>query len=153
MGGYHGAICAPSRVILMNDKSLYHVYDKLDGVKTMPMHFAESGYETFGTEKWHNKAPSFEASFQYGKNVFIGGTADYFNRPVRDLQKNGKLRELVKKGYSSDLFADAAIDCINGYAEREKDNPFFYYIVSSEPHDPCSPRCIVVVVLPARSSW
>ena len=32
MGGHHGAICAPSRAMLMSGKSLYHVYDKLDGV-------------------------------------------------------------------------------------------------------------------------
>ena len=140
MGGHHGAICAPSRAMLMSGKSLYHVYDKLDGVKTMPIHFAESGYETFGTGKWHNKAPSFEASFQYGENVFIGGMADHFNTPMRSLGKDGKLSEPVDKGYSTDLFANAAIDYINGYAKEKKDNPFFCYIAFSAPHDPRSPR-------------
>lgn len=56
MGGHHDAICAPSRVMLMSGKSLSHVYDKLEVVHTMPMHFAENGYETFGTGKWHNGA-------------------------------------------------------------------------------------------------
>ncbi len=54
MGGHHGAICAPSRAMLMSGKSLFHVYDHLEGVHTMPMHFAENGYVTFGTGKWHN---------------------------------------------------------------------------------------------------
>ncbi|MBP0904147.1 sulfatase-like hydrolase/transferase [Mariniflexile gromovii] len=140
MGGHHGAICAPSRAMLMSGKSLFHVYDKLDGVKTMPMHFAESGYETFGTGKWHNKAPSFEASFQKGKNVFIGGMADHFNTPMSDLGKDGKLTKPVNKGYSTDLFADAAIDYISNYAKGKKENPFFCYIAFSAPHDPRSPR-------------
>ncbi|MDO8928732.1 MAG: sulfatase-like hydrolase/transferase [Bacteroidota bacterium] len=35
MGGHHGAICAPSRAMLMSGKSLFHVYDKLEGVHTM----------------------------------------------------------------------------------------------------------------------
>src|SRR6056297_4124208 len=71
MGGHHGAICAPSRAMLMSGKSLFHVYDVLNGVKTMPMHFAEAGYETFGTGKWHNEKSAFEASFQHGENVFL----------------------------------------------------------------------------------
>src|SRR6476659_6685498 len=73
MGGNQGAICAPSRAMLMSGKSLFHVYDKLEGVHTMPMEFAENGYETFGTGKWHNGASTFEASFQKGDNVFTGG--------------------------------------------------------------------------------
>lgn len=151
MGGHHGAICAPSRAMLMSGKSLFHVYDKLDGVKTMPMHFAENGYETFGTGKWHNKAPSFEAGFQYGSNVFIGGMADHFNTPMRDLGKDGKLSEPVKKGYSTDLFADAAIDYINGYAQEKKDRPFFCYIAFTAPHDPRSPREDYIGMYPDES--
>src|SRR5512137_2351684 len=49
MGGHHGAISAPSRAMLLSGKHLFNVYDKLEGVKTMPMHFAENGYITFGT--------------------------------------------------------------------------------------------------------
>src|SRR4030042_80900 len=44
MGGHHGAISAPSRAMLLSGMNLFHVYDKLEGVKTMPMHFAEHGY-------------------------------------------------------------------------------------------------------------
>ena len=91
MGGHHGAICAPSRAMLMSGKSLFHVYDVLDGVKTMPQHFAEQGYETFGTGKWHNEKSAFEASFQQGKNVFLGGMSDHFLTPVRTLGEDGKL--------------------------------------------------------------
>ena len=139
MGGHHGAICAPSRAMLMSGKSLFHVYDVLDGVKTMPMHFAESGYITFGTGKWHNKSKSFEASFQNGKNVFIGGMADHFNVPCRELV-DGKLSKPEKKGFSTDLFANAAIDFISNYANGDKENPFFCYVAFTAPHDPRSPR-------------
>ncbi len=140
MGGHHGAICAPSRAMLMSGKSLFHVYDKLDGVSTMPMHFAKNGYETFGTGKWHNEATAFEASFQKGENVFIGGMSDHFNVPVRTLQPNGKLSSPEKKGYSTDLFADAAIGFINQYAGGERANPFFCYVAFTAPHDPRSPH-------------
>lgn len=140
MGGHHGAICAPSRAMLMSGKSLYHVYDKLEGVYTMPQHFAEQGgYQTFGTGKWHNGASAFEASFQQGKNVFIGGMSDHFNVPCRDLI-DGKLNDPVKKTFSTDLFTDAATGFINEYAKGTKESPFFCYLSFTAPHDPRSPR-------------
>lgn len=139
MGGHHGAICAPSRAMLMSGKSLFHVYDVLDGVETMPMHFAASEYETFGTGKWHNGAASFEASFQQGENVFIGGMANHYSVPCQTLV-NGKLSEPVKKGFSTDLFADAAIGFLNNYAKGNREKSFFCYVAFTAPHDPRSPR-------------
>jgi len=140
MGGHHGAISAPSRAMLLSGKNLFNVYDKLEGVKTMPMHFAENGYVTFGTGKWHNEKSAFEASFQTGDNVFLGGMADHFNIPVAHLETDGKLSEPVKKGFSTDLFAGAAVDFIEAYANGDKKNPFFCYVAFTVPHDPYSPR-------------
>jgi arylsulfatase A-like enzyme len=140
MGGNHGAICAPSRAMLMSGKSLFHVYDKLEGVHTMPMNFAKNGYETFGTGKWHNEAKTFEASFQKGENVFIGGMADHYQVPCCNLGTDGKLSEPVIKGFSTDLFADAAIGYLNSYASGSREKPFFCYVAFTAPHDPRSPR-------------
>lgn len=151
MGGHHGAICAPSRAMLMSGKSLFHVYDVLDGVTTMPMYFAQYGYETFGTGKWHNGAQSFEATFQKGENVFIGGMCDHFNVPCRSLGTDGKLSEPVKKGYSTDLFADAAIGYLNNYASGTRENPFFCYVAFTAPHDPRSPREDYIGMYPDES--
>ncbi|ANW95446.1 choline-sulfatase [Wenyingzhuangia fucanilytica] len=151
MGGHHGAICAPSRAMLMSGKSLFHVYDKLDGVKTMPMHFAENGYETFGTGKWHNKAQSFEASFQKGENVFIGGMANHYSTPMRRLGENGKLSSPENKGYSTDLFAEAAINYIDNYAKSKQEKPFFCYVAFTAPHDPRSPREDYIGMYPDES--
>jgi len=139
MGGHHGAISAPSRAMLLSGKYLFNVYDKLDGVMTMPMHFAASGYITFGTGKWHNGGKAFEASFQRGSAVFLGGMSDHFRVPVRDLSDEGRLTEPAVKGFSTDLFADAAIDFLSGYAVNELDKPFFCYIAFTAPHDPYSP--------------
>lgn len=140
MGGNKAAICAPSRAMMMSGKSLFHVYDKLDGVHTMPMQFAENGYETFGTGKWHNGVATFEASFQKGDNVFVGGMANHYETPVRNLNVERKLSTPVKKGFSTDLFADAAINYLNNYAKGMKDKPFFCYVAFTAPHDPRSPR-------------
>ncbi len=140
MGGHHGAISAPSRAMLLTGKSLFHVYDVLDGEITMPRYFAGNGYETFATGKWHNGAASFEASFQRGENVFLGGMSDHYKVPCRTLGRDGKLSEPVIKGFSTDLFADAAIKYIDGYSKGKRDKPFFCYVAFTAPHDPRSPR-------------
>jgi arylsulfatase A-like enzyme len=139
MGGHHGAISAPSRAMLLTGKSLYHVYDVLDGVTTMPMFLESHGYETFATGKWHNGIKSFEASFQHGENVFIGGMSDHYNVPCRTLGADKKLSEPVTKGFSTDIFANAAIDYLNNYSRGKKENPFFCYVAFTAPHDPRSP--------------
>jgi arylsulfatase A-like enzyme len=140
MGGNHGAICAASRAMMLSGKSLFRVLDKLEGQETMPMYFGKQGYETFGTGKWHNEKEMFEASFQKGKNVFLGGMADHFSIAVRDLQADRKLSEPVKKGYSTDLFADVTKDFLNDYAKSAQQNPFFAYVSFTVPHDPYSPK-------------
>ena len=73
MGGHHGAICAPSRAMLLSGKSLFHVYDRLEGIETLPHFLSTKGYQTFATGKWHNGAASFEANFQEGRQILLGG--------------------------------------------------------------------------------
>lgn len=140
MGGHHGAISAPSRAMLLSGRNLFHVYDKLDGVETMPMYFSKHGYVTFGTGKWHNEKSAFEATFQNGKDVFLGGMADHFKIPVCDYGSDGKLSDPQMKGFSTDIFAGAAIDFINGYSAGNQKKPFFCYVAFTAPHDPYSPR-------------
>ncbi len=91
----------------------------------MPMHFAENGYETFGTGKWHNSAKTFEASFQKGENVFLGGMADHYQVPCQSLGPDRKLSSPVKKGFSTDLFTDAAIGYLNSYAKGAREKAIF----------------------------
>ncbi|MBK6282493.1 MAG: sulfatase-like hydrolase/transferase [Draconibacterium sp.] len=151
MGGHHGAICAPSRAMLMSGKSLFNVHDRLAGVQTMPRYFSEYGYVTFGTGKWHNEKSAFEATFQKGKNVFLGGMSDHFNVPARDMGADGKLGEPQSKGYSTDIFAEAAMGFINEYANGDRNKPFFCYVAFTAPHDPRSPRPDYIGMYPDES--
>jgi len=151
MGGHHGAISAPSRAMLMSGKYLFNVYDKLDGVKTMPMHFADNGYITFGTGKWHNGGNTFEASFQNGKSVFLGGMNNHYSVICRDLDSTGKLTEPENRGFSTDVFANAAIDFLNGYSESKSEKPFFCYVAFTVPHDPYSPAPDYIDKYPGNS--
>lgn len=150
MGGHHGAICAPSRAMLLTGKNLFHVYDKLAGVETWPMYFAKFGYQTFATGKWHSEQTAFEDSFQNADNVFLGGMSDHFAVPVRKMI-NGKLTEPEIKSYSTDLFANSAIQFIEEYGQSEKKNPFFCYVAFTAPHDPRSPREDYIGYYPDRT--
>lgn len=151
MGGHHGAICAPSRAMLMSGKSLFHVYDRLAGVQTMPAYFAKYGYETFGTGKWHNEKSAFEATFQKAKNVMLGGMSDHFNVPCNDMGADGKLVQAEKKGFSTDLFAGAAKEFLVDYSKGKRVNPFFCYVAFTAPHDPRSPRTDYIGMYPDES--
>jgi arylsulfatase A-like enzyme len=138
MGGNHGAICMASRAMLFSGKNLFKVYDKLAGVETMTMDFAKAGYTTFGTGKWHNEKAVFEASFQQAENVYLGGMANHFQINLRDFDSEGKLGEPTPKGFSTELFAQSAIDFIQSQKGSEK--PFFCYVSFTVPHDPYSPE-------------
>lgn len=140
MGSHHGAVCAPSRAMLMSGKSLFHVYDKLEGLPTLPKTLRENGYVTFGTGKWHNERSAFQDGFVQGKNIFFGGMSDHFQVPVVNLQPDGSFSETEKKGFSTDLFADAAVEFIEQHAANGETQPFFAYVAFTTPHDPRSPK-------------
>ena len=139
MGGHHGAICAPSRAMLMSGKSLFHVYDRLDGVLTLPHYLSTQGYRTFGTGKWHNGAASFEATFQEGKHILLGGMSNHHEVPCNDLNTDRVFEKKECNSFSTDLFADTAIDFLKRQSVESPDQPFFCYLAFTAPHDPRSP--------------
>lgn len=149
MGGNHGAICMASRAMLFSGKNLFKVYDKLAGVQTMTMDFAKAGYTTFGTGKWHNEKDVFEASFQQAENVYLGGMANHYQINLRDFGADGKLGNPTQKGYSTELFAQSAIDFIQ--SQKGADKPFFCYVAFTVPHDPYSPEAGYINAYPDGS--
>ncbi|GAB3217987.1 sulfatase-like hydrolase/transferase [Algoriphagus aestuariicola] len=151
MGGNHGAVCMASRAMLMSGQNLFRVYDKLKDVHTMPMAFAVAGYTTFGTGKWHNEKEAFEASFQQAKNVYLGGMANHYSIPLRDYGPDGKLGEPTKKSYSTEVFAQTAIDFIKQQAATKDGRPFFCYVAFTVPHDPYSPEASFIDFYPDGS--
>ncbi len=139
MGSHHGAVCRPSRAMLMSGRTLFHVYDDLDTVATFPEKFREEGYETFGTGKWHQSRESFARSFSKGRNVFFGGMSDHYNVPIQDLLPEGGFSETRVEGFSTDLFADAAITFMDEHVSSGSGSPFLAYVSFTAPHDPRTP--------------
>ncbi len=137
-GGNSGAVCVPSRAMLMSGKTWFHIDTvALKDVKLMPELFGENGYSTFGTGKWHNGQASWLRAFQRGKTIMFGGMADHTKVPVRDLGPDGKLTEQrIGEKFSSEMFADSAIEFLRGH---DKKKPFFTYCAFTAPHDPRNP--------------
>ena len=69
MGGLQGAVCMPSRAMLLSGRTLFRAKDTLQDQTTWPELYGRHGYRTFVTGKWHNQAPSLLRSFQEGRAV------------------------------------------------------------------------------------
>ncbi|MBP7053048.1 MAG: sulfatase-like hydrolase/transferase [Phycisphaerae bacterium] len=137
-GGNSGAVCVPSRAMLMSGKTWFHIDTaSLKDAKLLPELLHEHGYVTFATGKWHNGETSWLRAFQRGRNVFFGGMSDHTKVPVRDLGPDGKLTApRTGEKFSSELFADAAIEFLENH---DAEKPFFAYVAFTVPHDPRMP--------------
>ena len=138
MGSIHGAVCQPSRAMLMSGRTLYRVPMNLEGVKTLPELLRDNGYTTFGTGKWHNQAPSFLRSFELGTAAFMGGMSDHTKVPISDIAPDGSTLINRREGekFSSELFADSIVSFLEN---QQHDKPFFAYAAFTAPHDPRQP--------------
>jgi arylsulfatase A-like enzyme len=137
-GGNSGAVCVPSRAMLMSGRTWFNVdAPTLKDVILLPALLGEHGYVTFATGKWHNGQPSWLRAFQRGRAILFGGMSDHTKVPVRDLGPDGRLTEpRIGEKFSSELFADAAIEFLKSH-DRKK--PFFAYVAFTAPHDPRQP--------------
>ena len=158
MGGSSGAVCMPSRAMLMTGRTLYHLEAQGQGIPDGHVLLGEllqdAGYTTFGTGKWHNGPPSYARSFSAGAEIFFGGMDDHWNVPACDFDPSGQYgalypvcrnpfhsNEVHKRHcdhvtfgkHSSELFSEAAVDFLQSY---DADTPFFLYISYMAPHDP-----------------
>ena len=137
-GGNNGAVCVPSRAMLMTGKTWFHIdAPTLSGARLLPELLREKGYVTFATGKWHNGQPSWLRAFQHGKSMMFGGMSDHTKVPIRDLGPDGKLTDQrTGEKFSSELFADAAVEFL---ARHDQQKPFFAYVAFTAPHDPRQP--------------
>lgn len=136
LGANGGAVCIPSRVMVNTGKTYFRVPNDMSGATLLPELLGGNGYTTFATGKWHNQQPSWLRGFQRGKAIFFGGMADHTKVPVVDLLPDGTLGNQREDGFSSEIFADAAIEFLRNYTE---DRPFYAYVAFTAPHDPREP--------------
>jgi arylsulfatase A-like enzyme len=132
-GSHHGAVCMPSRAMLMTGKSLFRVDESMKAEATWPQSFGQAGYATFATGKWHNSIPGLARSFQQARAIFPSGMGDPLKLKVSDLVdgKLGPARPVAR--HSVETFADTAVEFLQG---APKDQPWLCYVAFNSQHDP-----------------
>lgn len=145
-GALCGALSMPSRAMIMTGRGMFQIQS--DGMKipechtTMPQHLRNNGYRTFATGKWHSDKASFNRSFAEGENIFFGGMHPYeTNGHVSPhlthydaTGRYGQDKAFVGDKFSSEMFADAAVDFLE--STKNSTTPFMAYVAFTSPHDP-----------------
>lgn len=141
-GSYSGAVCVASRSMLMTGRHWMNLPpgNKASNWVDLPLLPSEleeqGGYQTFIVGKWHNGEETLKRAFSNGKALYMGGMVNHADFQVQDFN-SGKLSEKRDAGgFSSTVFADAAIEFI-GSSETEQ--PYFLYVALTAPHDTRNP--------------
>ncbi|CAN5661090.1 sulfatase-like hydrolase/transferase [soil metagenome] len=117
MGSMVGAVCQPSRTMMLTGKSWLRIPKRSDGAgdgeKSLPKVMSRAGYETWHCGKGGNE-------YTAGLNAF--DTNILMDDHTPDLRRG-----------SSERHADAAIKFLQ---ERKAEKPFYIYLAPPVPHDP-----------------
>ena len=140
-GSFSGAVCVASRAMLMTGRHWMRIPTKnkandWQNLPLFPRLLSDSGYETYIVGKWHNGAPNLLKTFSNGKSIYMGGMANHADFEVHDLVDGKLSSKRPAGGFSSTVFADAAVDYIKN---AKTDKPFFLYVAFMAPHDPRNP--------------
>ncbi|MCB9286597.1 MAG: sulfatase-like hydrolase/transferase [Lewinellaceae bacterium] len=150
MGSHHGAVCAPSRAMLLTGRPYTHIpkafidqgLGEPDTTFTLfPEWLRMQGYTTFFTGKWHNNTSNMSQAFTGGKNIFIGGMhwpkdGGHRRPQLWDFDPTNTYAPEDRwqaEEFSSTMYSNAAVEFIRDQAGK---GPFCLYVAYTSPHDP-----------------
>lgn len=141
MGAMNGAVCAPSRAMLMTGRALFNIDPTGNTIDTahttLPRTLGNAGYHTFHIGKWHNGKNAFIRSFDDGSKIFFGGMHRQYQVPTYEFDKGEDYSKerlnTPSDKHSSELYADAGVAFLDTY---DSEKPFFMYLAFQAPHDP-----------------
>ena len=113
MGGFSGAVCLPSRMMMLRGRSWFSVRNLPPGFPNFPTALNEAGYETYHHGKKGNTDTQVHKFFTH--THYLDGDGDRTS------------------GFPCKTLADDAIAFLK---TRDKAKPFFIYLAPANPHDP-----------------
>jgi arylsulfatase A-like enzyme len=149
MGGHQGAICIPSRVMLLTGRYINRLPGDggtiPDSIISLPEVLRTKGYTTYHTGKWHSDKPAHHRFFSDGGDIFFGGMhfkddGGQEHPTVYKYDPSGLYPASLKRRsdtFSTQLYAENAINFLN--SAKAKAQPFFCYVAFTSPHDPRTP--------------
>jgi arylsulfatase A-like enzyme len=149
MGGHQGAVCIPSRAMLLTGRYLNRLPGDgsiiPDSIVSLPEILRSIGYNTYHTGKWHSDKASHSRMFSTGGDIFFGGMhfpkfGGQEHPTVYSYDSTGvydEKRKRISDTYSTTLYAENAIQFLGSKTAKSK--PFFCYVAFTSPHDPRTP--------------
>lgn len=149
MGGHQGAVCIPSRIMMLTGRYINRLPGDggtvPDSIISLPEVLRTHGYTTYHTGKWHSDKASHHRMFSHGGDIFLGGM--HFDKDggqahptVYPFDSSGNYPAYTKRNadtFSTTLYANNAISFLN--SEIAKKAPFYCYVAFTSPHDPRTP--------------
>lgn len=132
------ASCSPSRASILSGcsgfthKAMYPRFSSEFNAKLLPdvwpRAMKKNGYKTFWIGKWNTQGWPKAFGIDSTSSIFYGGMGSH---DVKIKERDGS----ISKGFSSTVFADAAIR----FLDEKQDQPFFMTVAFTAPHDPRTP--------------
>ncbi|MBM4041502.1 MAG: hypothetical protein FJ290_23620 [Planctomycetes bacterium] len=113
MGGFSGAVCLPSRMMMLRGRSWFSVRNLPPGFPNFPTAMNEAGYETYHHGKKGNTDTQVHKLFTHSH--YLNDGADRTS------------------GFPCKTLVDDAAAFLK---TRDKSKPFFMYLAPANPHDP-----------------